>query len=359
MVYFITYGQGDASKMLDDINVIKQRDPSDALGAVGTMPQQAVFDAHFEGEVVERPIRSVVIAGMGGSALAADMIKVLVGDELRLPLEVVKGYHLPSHVESSTLVVTISHSGNTEETIECYRQARVRGAVVGVLGTGGELIRLAEQDNVLRVCVPGGVQPRMSTVYHLRALLKILQQYNLIGSRVYDEIADAASWLGDWLNEWAAERPEEHNYAKQLAQKTVGKTAVFYGGELTAPIAYKWKISWNETAKNVAFCSRYPEFNHNEFIGWSSHPVDKPFAVFDLTSSFERSRIAERMDLSDRMLSGMRPKATQVSLVGDNLVQQFLWGIALADMTSIYGAILNGVDPTAVDLIEKFKRSLN
>ena len=233
------------------------------------------------------------------------------------------------------------------------------GAVVGVLGTGGELIRLAEQDNVLRVCVPGGVQPRMSTVYHLRALLKILQQYNLIGSRVYDEIADAASWLGDWLNEWSAERSEEHNYAKQLAQKTVGKTAVFYGSELTGPIAYKWKISWNETAKNVAFCSQYPEFNHNEFIGWSSHPIDKPFAIFDLHSSFEQPRIGERMELSDRMLSGMRPKANQLSLVGDNLVQQFLWGIALADMTSIYGAILNGVDPTAVDLIEKFKRSLN
>ena len=359
MVYFITYGQGDASKMLDDINVIKQRDPSDALGAVGTMPQQAMFEPEIEGASGNSQISSVVLVGMGGSALAADMLKVLLKDQLALPVEVVKGYDLPSYVDPSTLVVAISHSGNTEETLECYRQARERGANVSVMSTGGELIRLAEIDGVLRVRIPSGVQPRMSTVYHLRALLKILQQYNLIGSRVYDEIADAASWLGDWLNEWAAERPEEHNYAKQLAQKTVGKTAVFYGGELTAPIAYKWKISWNETAKNVAFCSRYPEFNHNEFIGWSSHPVDKPFAVFDLTSSFERSRIAERMDLSDRMLSGMRPKAGQISLVGDNLVQQFLWGIALADMTSIYGAILNGVDPTAVDLIEKFKRSLN
>ena len=346
--------------MLDDINILNQRDTGNALGVASKQYQQAQFKAEvINSENDGRPIYNIVIAGMGGSALAADMIKALVGDELRLPLEVVKGYRLPSHVDSSTLVMAISHSGNTEETLECYRQARVRGAVMAVLGTGGELIRLAEQDNVLRVCVPGGVQPRMSTVYHLRALLKILQQYNLISSRVYDEIATAASWLGDWLNEWAPERPEEHNYAKQLAQKTVGKTAVFYGGELTGPIAYKWKISWNETAKNVAFCSQYPEFNHNEFIGWSSHPIDKPFAIFDLQSSSEQPRIAERMELSDRMLSGMRPKANQVSLVGDNLVQQFLWGIALADMTSIYGAILNGVDPTAVDLIEKFKHSLN
>ena len=147
--------------------------------------------------------------------------------------------------------------------------------------------------------------------------------------------------------------------AKQLAERTVGKTPLFYGGDLTAPIAYKWKISWNETAKNVSFYNQYPEFSHNEFMGWTSHPVEKPFAVFDIQSSFERPRIAERMSLTDSMLSGKRPKASVITLEGESLVRQFLWGLALADMTSIYGAILNGVDPTPVGLIEKFKASLS
>ena len=80
--------------------------------------------------------------------------------------------------------------------------------------------------------------------------------------------------------------PEADNLAKQIAKLTIGKTLVIFGGELTWPLAYKWKISWNESAKNLAFSNQYPEFNHNEFIGWSSHPVEKPFTVFDIRSNF-------------------------------------------------------------------------
>ena len=152
--------------------------------------------------------------------------------------------------------------------------------------------------------------------------------------------------------------PTTHNYAKQLALIAVGKTPVFYGGELTAPVAYKWKISWNENAKNVAFWNQYPEFNHNEVLGWTSHPVDKPFVVFDLVSDLENPRILKRFELSDKLLSGMRPKANTIHLAGDTLMKQVLWGCILADFVSIYVAILNNVDPTQVDLIEKFKQKL-
>ena len=107
------------------------------------------------------------------------------------------------------------------------------------------------------------------------------------------------------------------------------QTCALPSGELTWPLAYKWKISWNESAKNVAFWNQYPEFNHNEFIGWSSHPVEKPFAIIDLRSSLERQRIRERMELSDRLLSGKRPKATVVELKGETLMQQLLWGLTL------------------------------
>jgi len=150
----------------------------------------------------------------------------------------------------------------------------------------------------------------------------------------------------------------DKNYAKQLALLAVGKTPVFYGGTLTAPVAYKWKISWNENAKNTAFWNELPEFNHNEFIGWTSHPVEKPFAVFDLVSHLEHSQILKRFEISDRLLSGQRPKSTVVNLQGDTAIKQLLWGSILADFVSIYVAILNGVDPTPVPLIEKLKQEL-
>lgn len=345
--------------MLDDMAVIDQRDPSGALGAVKGLPDQARFEPVLEGATEDRGVSSVVFAGMGGSALAADMVKTLLKDSISVPVEVVKGYDLPGFVNDSTLVVALSHSGNTEETLAAFGQAKEAGVMLAVMATGGRLYELAEELDILRSRVPGGAQPRMSTVYHLRVLLKILQYFNLTDEKIYDQIYGAADWLAHWLKEWAAERPTEHNYAKQLAERTVGKTALFYGGELTWPMAYKWRISWNETAKNVAFHNQYPEFSHNEFMGWTSHPVEKPFAVFDLQSTFERPRIAERMELTDRMLSGKRPAASTIYLEGESLIRQFLWGLALADMTSIYGAILNGVDPTPVALIEKFKQSLS
>ena len=133
---------------------------------------------------------------------------------------------------------------------------------------------------------------------------------------------------------------------------------MFYGGRLTGPVAYKWKISWNENAKNVAFWSVYPEANHNEFIGWTSHPVHKPFAIFDLKSSFEHPRILNRFDVSDKLLSGRRPKAIEVQLSGDTPLRQMLWGSILADFVSVYVAILNCVNPTPVELIEKLKQEL-
>ncbi len=345
--------------MLDDVNVIKQRDPSGALEAVLSLPDQASFQPEIVGDFVERDITNIVMAGMGGSALAADMVKILLNGRVAVPVEVVKGYDLPGYADDSTLVIALSHSGNTEETLECYSQAQERSCVLAAMATGGQLLELAIQDGVVHTAVPAGAQPRMSTVYHLRALLKLLQHFNLIDDELFRQIGESGEWLGEKLNEWKAEVPLEHNYAKQLASQTVGKTAVFYGGQLTWPIAFKWKISWNESAKNVAFWNQYPEFSHNEFMGWTSHPVEKPYAVFDILSSFERPRIAERMELTDRMLSGMRPKATPLQLIGDSLVQQFLWALALADMTSIYGAILNNVDPTPVAMIETFKKSLS
>ena len=138
----------------------------------------------------------------------------------------------------------------------------------------------------------------------------------------------------------------------------VGKTAIVYAGPLMYPAAYKWKIDVNESSKNTAWCDYLPEFNHNEFIGWSGHPVEKPFAVLDLLSSFEHPRTRKRFEATDRLLSGMRPKAIPVEAVGDSALEQLLYLVLLGDFTTTYLAVLNGVNPTPVDLVEKFKKEL-
>ena len=329
--------------MLDDKNLLAQRDPGSTRTSAVAVTMQTDFAAEVESPASPGEVANVVLAGMGGSALAADMVKVLTADQVTVPLEVTKGYQLPNFVNEKTLVIAISHSGNTEETISCYQQARQRGCQLAVMATGGKLFAAAEADNLPRVRVPSGGQPRMSTIYHLRGLLKLLSQFEVIDDSLYHAVAASGVWLKDQLSQWAEEVPTADNYA----------------GELTWPLAYKWKISFNESAKNVAFWNQYPEFSHNEFIGWSSHPVDKPYKVVDFRSSLERSRIRERMELTDRLLSGMRPKAEVVELQGETLLEQLLWGLALGEIVSIYAGILNGVNPEPVALVEQLKKELS
>lgn len=346
--------------MLDDTNVIKQRDTSGALEVAANLYKQVAYDSQLQfAENDGRTIDSVIVAGMGGSALAADVVKVMLGQTLNIPFEVVKGYSLPKYAGPNTLVIASSHSGNTEETISCLNQAIELGCQLAAIATGGKVIEIATEHEIMTALIPHDTQPRMGMIYNLRVLLRILVEYKLASKRLYDDLAATEQWLRDESDLWTKEMPTERNYAKQLALIAVGKTPVFYGGSLMAPVAYKWKISWNENAKNVAFWNYLPEFNHNEFLGWTSHPVEKPFAVFDLVSELENPRILKRFALSDRLLSGMRPKSTVVPIAGDTLLKQMLWGSILADFVSIYVAILNGVDPTQVDLIEKFKREMN
>lgn len=343
---------------LDNIQVIKQKDTEDALSVAANQYRQAEFDAPvWNADHDDREITSVVVTGMGGSALAALIAKVWLKNDLAIPFEVVRGYDLPAYVNRHTLVVASSYSGNTEETLSALEQAERAGAQLGVISSGGQLIDIAGEYSIAHVGLPTGLQPRMAVIYNLRALVALLENFGIVHSKG-SEIEALTEWLGRESTRWTADVPFEENYAKQLAEKAVGKTPVFYGGALTAPAAYKWKISWNENAKNVAFWNEYPEFNHNEFIGWTSHPIEKPFAVFDLCSSFEHPQIQKRFEVSDRLLSGKRPRAEVIELQGDSLLAELLWASILADFVSIYVAILNGIDPTPVALIERLKQEL-
>jgi len=345
--------------MLDDDNVLRQRDPKGALGVAASQPEQARFSVQvIHPENDGREINKIVVVGMGGSALAALLAKTWLKSELMVPFEVVRTYDVPGYVDYNTLVIASSYSGNTEETLSGLDQARSRNAQLAVIAAGGKLEEIAEHGDIAHVELPEGFPQRMALIYNLRALTALLAHFNVLHFDRFAEIADCSEWLEEETRNWTPNVTTDKNYAKQLALLSVGKTPVFYAGSTMAPVAYKWKISWNENAKNVAFWNEYPEFNHNEFMGWTSHPVEKPFAIFDLISNFEHPRILKRFEISDRLLSGKRPKAMTVKLKGDTILAQALWAGILADFVSIYVAILNGVDPTPVGLIEKLKTEL-
>jgi bifunctional phosphoglucose/phosphomannose isomerase len=344
--------------MLDDQNLLSEKDPFGALEVALNQYKQAELVSEVINPNSDATINKVVVTGMGGSALAALLIKSWQESKLNITFEIVRDYKLPNYVDDKTLVIASSYSGNTEETLSCLDEALKKGANIGCVSSGGKLVEIAKNNELPYVVLPSGIQPRMGVIANLRAILAVLVSYGVVSQSDFDEVKNLGPWLNIESKKWGRDVSTSENQAKQLALLSAGKTAIFYSSTAMGGVAYKWKISWNENAKNVAFWNVLPEFNHNEFMGWTSHPVEKPYVVFDLRSSFDHPKITKRFEISDRLLSGKRPKANVIELQGESVIAQMLWASIFADFVSIYLAILNGVDPSKVELIEKLKQEL-
>lgn len=342
--------------MLDDLKIIHERDKQDALGIAEKQWQYIGYKFPKIENVDYKDIENIVFAGMGGSALGAMFSKAWPG--YNVPFEVCRNYTLPGYVGPKTLVVGSSYSGSTEETISAIEQAVEKGAMVAIISAGGELVKIAKKNKFPLVVLPEMIQPKYGSLYGLKALLSLLADGGLVDKKYVTELAGQAKWLEKQVANWRPDVAKSDNFAKQIALDIIGKSAVIYSSTEMFPLAYKWKISLNENAKNVAWCNAYPEFSHNEFVGWSSHPVSKPYAVIDLVSNLDSARNQKRFELSAKLLSGKRAAPIVVNLQGTSKLQQLLWGFVLGEFVSIYTAILNGQNPTPVELVVKFKKQL-
>lgn len=342
--------------MLDDLKLIHERDAQDALGVAEKQWQQLQHDFAVSFTPTTE-IRNVVLAGMGGSALPAVFLYSWPG--LTLPLEVVRNYSLPAYVNEHTLFISSSHSGNTEETLAALEEAEARRCQIVVMASGGTLAARAEQGGYPLFRIPGGIQPRMTSFYYLIAFMQLLEPIGIAPTDSRLALREAGNWLQAQISPWLPTVPTANNPAKQLALELMGKSIVVYSGPKLYPAASKWKICMNENAKNIAWCNQLPEFNHNEFIGWSSHPTEKPYAVIDIRSKLEHPRVQKRFEITERLLSGKRPAPHVVNAEGESLIQQLLWTACMGDFVSLYLALLNGLNPSPVDLVERLKEELN
>ncbi len=346
--------------MLDDLKFIHEKDGQDALGIAEKQWQQYLNNYNFSWQP-PKPIHEVIVAGMGGSGLAAKAYQVAA--DLHVPFSVLQTYDLPERVGENTLLICSSYSGNTEETLSVFSEATNKERayptpMLIAIAAGGKLLDQAKELSLPFVQLPSGYQPRYTFGYQYRALVEVLKNTPLIDGQ-QDNLETAAHWLTNEVASWRPDAPTANNYAKQIAQELMGKSIVVYSGPKLFPAAYKWKISFNENAKHIAWCNQLPEFNHNEMLGWTEQPVQKPYAVIELRSQLEHPRVQKRFEVTERLLSGKRPAPIVIEPQGESLLQHLLWTIALGDFVSLYLAMLNGLNPTPVDLIEKFKNALN
>lgn len=342
--------------MLDDLKYIHGRDAQDALGIAEKQGRQLAhtFEVDLSG-IDSTKIKNIVYGAMGGSALAALIAKSW--PHPNLPFEVCRQYNLPVYTSDQTLFIASSYSGNTEETLSALAQAEARGAQIVVIAGGGKLVEIAKDKGHPLLLMPKAEQPRFAVLYNLKALVTVFEKLGLADNEA-SELNKTADFLEQAVQAWLPTVPTDKNPAKQLAMELAGKSVAVYAGPFLAPAAYKWKINFNENSKNVAWWNEVPEFDHNEINGWTSHPVQKPYAIVEFRSKFEHERVNRRFEVAEKLLSGRRPAPHTIEVQGNDELEQLLWAIAMGDFVSIYLALLNGVNPTPVDIVEKFKKDL-
>lgn len=345
--------------MLDDLKFIHNRDSKDALGIAAKQADQFLHNFKFDWQPPNE-IHEIIVVGMGGSGLAAKAYRGV--NDLNVPVLIIQDYDLPDRVGANTLLICSSYSGNTEEVLSVFEQVfdekrAYPMPMVVVVSSGGKLLELAESKGLPAITLPSGIQPRYTFGYQYRALAEIIASTSLVDGEI-KTIESAAKQLPSFISEWLPDVPISRNPAKRLALELVGKSPVIYASSGLFTAAYKWKISFNENAKNIAWCNEFPEFNHNEFLGWSSHPIGKPYGVVYLQSSFDHPQVTRRFEATARLLSGKMPHPEIVQAQSDTLVGQLFYLVAFGDFVSLYLALLNNLDPTPVDLIEKLKVEL-
>jgi glucose/mannose-6-phosphate isomerase len=346
---------------LDDPQVLNRIDVSDMLGRVRELPRQLALArrvaASVDLEDRHRDVDAVLLLGMGGSAIGAELVAGLAGDRLRVPLLVHRDYGLPGWAGPRTLVVAASHSGETVETLSGATAARKRGVPLVVVSTGGALGRqaVAEGTPYLRYEQPG--QPRAALGFSLGIVHELLVRTGLLVDP--DPFGPAAEALEDLLERNAPSVETDANQAKQLAWSIFGRIPVIYAAGPMQPVAHRWKTQLNENAKAWAMFEPMPEANHNAIEG-SLNPRELSDALYvvELREREEADAIAARYRVVEELLGERATNRSTVWAEGPSPLARVLTAVALGDLVSVYLAILYQTDPTPVTLLAMLKERL-
>ena len=338
----------DVSMQIDDVLAMPSQ-LEDALWRVESARVEGAFgQPQSEG--------GLLVCGMGGSAVGGDLAHAALGSRLTMPLETVRGYELPSWATPEWVVLCASYSGSTEETLACYEAAGALGARRIVVTTGGPLAEMARSDGVPVIGIPSGLQPRAAVAYMLVSTLEVAA-FAGVAPRLRTEIDGCSARLGELVEEWGPESPPDSD-AKQVAERVNGACICIYGAGPTAAAAYRWKTQLNENAKVPAFAAALPEADHNEIVGWEGVPAIGRFVAIFLEDSEQHPRIRRRIELTAELVAGDCADSLRLESRGDNPLERLLSLVLLGDLVSLYVAILRGVDPAPVQVIERLKAEL-
>lgn len=304
------------------------------------------------GSLKGKKFNSIIVTGLGGSAISADLMTNFLAGELNIPFIVNRNYNLPSFADGNTLLIVSSYSGNTEETISVLNQGIKKNCSIICITTGGKIGKTAADNNIPVVAAMPGFQPRYSLGLSFFSQLKVLQELNIISSQ--DSIVQKIISL--W-KEKGLELSREKNKAFDLALQLIGFIPVIYSAaDVTSSVGYRLKCQFNENSKLHAFHNVIPELNHNEIIGWESF-LEKQFnaKLILIVDKIYHPQIKKRFDITSSLVS-----CEKIILESNetDFKSRIMDLIYLGDWITYYLALLRGYDPTEIENINTLKEKL-
>lgn len=348
---------------LDDKERLKKVDISDMLGKVEKFPE--MFEQAFEiGRDLDvsslKNIDSVIVYGMGGSAVGGDFMRCYACETASVPITVIRGYTSPAFVGPKTLAIISSYSGNTEETLSCYSQAIEQGAKIVCITSGGKVAEIAKKHGHLLIEIPGGLPPRSALAYSFCPMLRLFENIGLVPIQ-QDIVQETVKVLQNCVDKYNRDVATSDNEAKLLAWKFFERLPVVYSA---APefevLSVRWKGQLAENGKVLAISHVLPEMNHNEIVGWTTclEPLTQQMEVVLLRDKNEHPKISKRFEATGQIIKNCAAGINEFYTEGKSLLARTFSLVSLGDFVSVYIAVLNHEDPTPVKNIDFLKNHI-
>ena len=342
--------------------MLNKFDPENMFNSIWTFPDN-LKEAYTLGENISlnnsyKNVETIVVAGMGGSAIGGDVLSVLENENFKIPIIICRGYSLPNWVNDKTLVICSSYSGNTEETLSSMEDALKKNAMICGITTGGELAdRLSEIGKDI-VLIPSGLQPRAALAYSFIPMAKLLEKAQILKLNMKGWLNKTISTLSEARELYSLE--DQDNPVYELAQQIYNKIPIIYADNSTLGVAaIRLKGQICENSKMLAYHNELPEMNHNEIVGWENNTdfFHKLFVIW-LSDINDNERVKYRKAITQNILNEEGIDQFVIEITGNSFQERFLHSIHYGDWLSFWCAILHETDPSPVEKITRLKNEL-
>ena len=303
-------------------------------------------------------INNIIVAGMGGSAIGGDINKMLLNNDLSIPLVISRNYNIPKWANKHTLVVVSSYSGETEETLSAFENASSKECKIFGITTGGSLSKKLSSNNLDFILIPSGMQPRAALAYSFVPMLYLFLHLGFIKIDLNNKLMNSVSLLKSVRDNY--KRIDQNNKTWLLSNEIYNTIPIIYAEtDNTSIVALRWSNQLSENSKMLAFWNEFPEFNHNEIVGWENNPkLIEKLSIIWLNDESNHERISVRQRITNKILERMVKNKFEISLHGSTRFERLLHLIHFGDWVSLWCAYLHGTDPSPVEKISKLKEEL-